>query len=417
MACEGSEAHLYSKSWNHSPIISIIDHFQGTGQFFDLLQAFCRLLDSLPHDQAFSQLVIYQLRIFYDKCYTFYKALVTKASLDPNAEQKPKKAAVLAEYNAHMRDLVANLLTVTDEERPELLHEVSMLIPQKRQSCSHIQQETSLLISTAKSQPLTDADLILDRKALSGLCTLYTSTRWFTTNVSHLRHISSTMTAPSNSRHQNRRWTTLTTVNPNQEIYLPLDTECARDFDAVSSSFADLSALVLRTLHLELRLQILAGVSKSLGSTYELGQDYRDPDSAIVNLGKGLLAIDEDLTSHLPASQYQHITRSLSELADTALIQFAATVPAMDGHGNARMQLNILVLQQNLKDIEKEASLAGAAQYWEMFDEGPEGMAAAITDGRYSKEEGREIVRLWGSARGDQGRRETENGLRLIEGL
>ena len=225
------------------------------------------------------------------------------------------------------------------------------------------------------------------------------------------------MTAPTNARHQNRRWTTLQTINPNQAIYLPLDADCARDFDAVSTSFADLSALVLRTLHLELRLQIVAGVSKTLAGTYALAQEYRDPDPAIVNLGKGLLAIDEDLTSHLPAMQYMHITRSLSDLADTALIEFANSVTAMDPHGNARMQLNILVLQQNLKDIEKEASLTGAAQYWELFEEGPEGIAHAVQEGHYSKEEGKEMVRLWGSSRGDHGRRETQDGMQLLEGL
>lgn len=374
---------------------------QGITQSFDLVQAFCRLLDSLPHDQAFSQLVISQLRNLYDRCYTFYKELVTQAQPNPHAERRPKKAAVLAEYNAHMRDLVAKLLSATDEERPELL-----------------QQETALLIETTKAQPLNDADLILDRKSLSGLCTLYTSTRWFTTHIGHLRYISSTMTPPTtNSRHQNRRWTTLTAINPNQAVYLPLDVDGARDFDAVSASFTDLSALVLRTLHLELRLQIVAGVAKTLSSSYALGQEYRDPDAAIINLGKGLLAMDEDLTSHLPASQYLHITRSLSDLADTALIQFANSVPAMDQHGNARMQLNILVLQQNLKDIEKEANLTGAAQFWELFEEGPEGVAAAVKEGMITKEQGKDVVRLWGSSRGDHGRRETEDGMRLLEEL
>ena len=341
---------------------------------------------------------------------------MTTVQPDASTEQRPKKAAVLAEYNAHMRDLVAKLLTVTDDERPELLYQVSTTSLWSRPTRANVSnQETELLISTIKTQPLKDSDLILDRKALSSLCMLYTSTKWFTTHISHLRHISSTMTAPTNSRPQNRRWTTLTTVNPNQAIYLPLDSDCARDFDALSTSFADLSSLVLRTLHLELRLQIVAGISKTLAGTYALGQEYRDPDPAIVNLGKGLLAMDEDLTAHLPLSQYQHITRSLSDLADTALIRLANTVTAMDAHGNARMQLNILVLQQNLKDIEKESSLIGAAQYWELFEEGPEGVAQAVREDHVDKEAGREMIRLWGSSRGDHARRETEDGMRVLD--
>ncbi|KAL1302546.1 hypothetical protein AAFC00_002928 [Neodothiora populina] len=372
--------------------------FSGISHSFDLVLAFCRLLDSLPHDQAFSQLIISQLRSFYDKCYSYYKTLVNKPQYNPHAEKVPKKAAVLAEYNAHMRDLVAKLLSASDDERPELL-----------------QEETSLLISTTKSQPLSDSDLILDRKALSGLCTLYTSARWFASHVANLRHISATMTAPSNSRHQNRRWTTLTTVNPNQAVYLPLDTDCARDFDAVGASFAELSSLVLRTLHLELRLQILVGVSKTLSANYALDQEYRDPDPAIVNLGKGLLVMDEDLHSHLPEVQYKHLTRSLSEVAETALIRFANMVPAMDASGNARMQLNILVLQQNLKDIEREASLSVAAQFWELFDEGPEAVVGALREGLVALEEAREMMRLWGSSRGDNAKRETDEAMKLLE--
>lgn len=88
------------------------------------MQAFCRLLDSLPHDQAFSQLVISQMRTHYDKCYSFYRSLVTMPQLHANVEQKPKKAAALAEYNADMRELVVKLLNASDEERPDLLQEV-----------------------------------------------------------------------------------------------------------------------------------------------------------------------------------------------------------------------------------------------------------------------------------------------------
>lgn len=380
------------------------------------MQAFCRLLDSLPHDQTFTQLVISQLRKFYDKCYTFFKTVVAISQPSQRVEQRPKKSAALAEFNADMRDLVTNLLNAAGQERANLLRQVSKYI-NSMLTLLMLYQETSLIVSSTKSNHLTDADLILDRKALSNLCTLYTSTRWFTTNVSGLRQLSTTMMPQTNSRPQNRRWTTLTTVNPNQAVYLPLDSDCARDFDAVTTSFADLASLVLRTLHLEIRLQIVAGITKTLSGSYALGQDYRDPDPAIINLCKGLLAMDEDLSTHLPETQYLHLTRSLSELADVALIQFASQVPDMDTHGNARMQLNILVLQQNLKDIEKEASLTSAAQYWELFDEGPDRVAAAVKARHVGKEEAKNMIRLWGSSRGDQGQRESEEGMRRIEAL
>jgi len=42
--------------------------------------------------------------------------------------------------------------------------------------------------------------------------------------------------------------------------------------------------------------------------------------------------------------------------------------------GAARMSLNILVLQQNLKNIESSPNLSRSAQYWDLFSLGPEGI-------------------------------------------
>lgn len=282
---------------------------------------------------------------------------------------------------------------------------------------THHVQETAALISTTKAQPLLDADLILNRKTLSNLCTLYSSTRWFSTRVVALRHLSTTSTSPSNSSSRNptRRWTT-SPRNPHQPIYLPLDRESARDFDNLTASFSDLSALILRTLHLELRLQILAGVGRAMSTSYILNQPYNDPDPAIVALGSSLLVLDADLSAHLPQTQYSSITSALSNLADRALVALADKVQGMDAFGCARMQLNTLVLQQNLKDLDGEASLGTAGMFWELFDGGPASVVQSFKDGDVTNEDARVMIRLWGSARGDSGRREVEEALRGLDG-
>ncbi|GAB7347743.1 hypothetical protein MBLNU459_g5295t1 [Dothideomycetes sp. NU459] len=399
-AAAATDAWLEDPKWQARAQVPI---FKGTAQFFDLIEAFCRMLDSLPHDQTSSQLVISQMRDYYNKCYGWFKALVAKPQLHASEERRPKKSAALAEYNADMRDLVTRLLSSTQEDE-----DVDPLI----------QQETTTLISTAKSQPLLDADLILDHKTLSSLCTLYTSIRWFSTRVSGLRHISQTATSPatSSSRNPTRRWTT-SPRNPLQPIYLPLDHESARDFDNLHHSFTDLSALVSRTLHLELRLQILAGVTRALQTTYILKQPYNDPDPAILTLGSGLLVLDSNLSLHLPPTQYTTVTASLSHLADRALVAFADKVDGMDAHGHARMQLNILVLQQNLKDMDKEASLSQAGGYWELFEEGPTRIVESVKAGETAKADGKSMVRLWGSARGDAARKEVDETLKALDAL
>lgn len=379
------------------------------------------MLDSLPHDQTSSQLVISQIRDYYDKCYGWFKALVTKPQLHANEERRPKKSAALAEYNADMRDLVTKLLSSTNEE--EDMVRLLQQVRSSRHQCSdvplmYLPKETTALISTIKAQPLLDADLILDRKTLSNLCTLYTSTRWFSTRVNALRHISLTSASPSigSSRAPTRRWTT-SPRNPLQPIYLPLDADSARDFDNLTHSFSDLSALILRTLHLELRLQILAGVTRAMNTSYILHQPYNDPDPAIISLGASLLVLDADLSSHLPHTQYAAITSALSNLADRALVALAEKVQGMDAFGCARMQLNILVLQQNLKDLDGEASLGTAGRYWELFDNGPAATVQSVKEGDVTKGDASVMVRLWGSSRGDVGRREAEEGLRGLDAL
>lgn len=41
--------------------------------FYTLIEAFCKLLDTIPQDQAFTQFVISQIVAYYDRCYGWYK--------------------------------------------------------------------------------------------------------------------------------------------------------------------------------------------------------------------------------------------------------------------------------------------------------------------------------------------------------
>ena len=61
-------------------------------------------------------------------------------------------------------------------------------------------------------------------------------------------------------------------------------------------------------------------------------------------------------------------------------------MPIMNAAGGSKMQLNILVLQQNLKNIESNASLMRSALYFDMFSSGPDSVIIqAKNDGKESK--------------------------------
>ncbi len=66
-------------------------------------------------------------------------------------------------------------------------------------------------------------------------------------------------------------------------------------------------------------------------------------------------------------------------------------VGAMNAHGCGRMQLNVLVLQQNLKNIEADVSLDQAARFFDLFTEGPDAVIKYAKDQKESAEGGREL--------------------------
>lgn len=47
--------------------------FKGTVKFMSIVREFSKMLSSIPHDQAFTQLLIDQIVTYYDKCYGWYK--------------------------------------------------------------------------------------------------------------------------------------------------------------------------------------------------------------------------------------------------------------------------------------------------------------------------------------------------------
>ena len=48
---------------------------QGTLAFFALIQAFCRLLQTIPQDPTFAQLLVSQISAYYNKCSAWYKGM------------------------------------------------------------------------------------------------------------------------------------------------------------------------------------------------------------------------------------------------------------------------------------------------------------------------------------------------------
>lgn len=351
--------------------------FKGTARFYELIEAFCVMLDSLPHDQSFSQLIVTQMRAYYDKCYQWSKSLLQRAQLEHEGPARMRLAAQLA-TSGDINETVISL-TKADAQDSAVLAE----------------KETALLLNEIKKRRLEEADLINDRKALAALCTLQVSMKWLASRCQQLRYISPRAVDTSSMQsHDRRRWTqNFNLDNAPSGPYLPLDKQTAAGFDAVLASFTELSSLVLRTLHIDLRLHLLHGVYTAMDTTYALGQPCNDPDPAILSLAGSLSTYDTAISSTLLNPQYVFLTSKLDVLANNAMVSLVGCIQALDNHGLDRMGLNILVMQQSLKtSMQQDASLEFAARFYTLGD--ARSIAKEGMNRGYAKEDLKCLVRL-----------------------
>lgn len=400
--------------------------FKGTVAFMSLMIAFSRLLSAIPQDQTFTQLLITQLHTYFDKCYGWYKATVSRlapSGTNPNATTLSMKAAAAYAESGEIRDVASNLLK--DDQTLDM-------------KASSISQEIQLLLSAIKSKPLFPYDIIADPKSVLSLCLLYNSMQWLSSSLSQLRHVEATSSSTNSrsrpsSQVQPRRWTLISALKPTHTreqsaggsdhlpIVLPLTTESVIPFDSSLSSFRTLAQTALIALHIDIRLGVIHQLTRSLRGPNaapleeSLSPALRDssvlpptdsglyhwflpqpPTSAsplVLDLNRDLIKTDTTTSSYLGVKERTFIATGLAKLLDRVLVVGADYIQVMNTNGAQRMGLDILVLQQNLRNIavtpskpssngvmangqrsldDPEAELKESAQFYNLFLQGPE---------------------------------------------
>lgn len=183
--------------------------FKGTAAFYTLITAFCRMLDTIPPDQNLSMLIVNQMMRYYDRCYDWFKSLVSRVRDSEGITLK--LSARLAEGPGDIHETMQKLWT-SETADMELL-----------------EKETGLLILQTNESPLLRDDIISDRETISSLCVLYTSMKWLAIKIIELRHITRSDAISRTSFPQTRRWTLLNDATRNQDeqlpVYLPMTQE------------------------------------------------------------------------------------------------------------------------------------------------------------------------------------------------
>ena len=160
------------------------------------------------------------------------------------------------------------------------------------------------------------------------------------------------------------------------------------------SSFDELAGTALLTLHMEVRCRIVHSLRVALSpdvAPYLLDQEVSEPDPHILSLNLELVLFDETVNRFLRQKETNFIRTGLGWLINCYLVSNAWMASPMNTNGSGRMQLNILVLQQNLKNIEEGVDMARASNYYYLFDQGPDEIIARAREIKEIQEAGGEL--------------------------
>ncbi|ERF70132.1 hypothetical protein EPUS_00319 [Endocarpon pusillum Z07020] len=370
------EAFTEDPQWSkHSPR----PIFKGTVAFMSLIRSFSSMLDSIPQDQIFTQLIITQLVMYFDKCFGWYKVLTSRLS-GPGQNTPSTKAAAAFAREGEVHEITTKLLDDSGDSTAR---------------SSLVDHEIQALLSATRANPLSAYDIISDPKSVASLSLLYNSMQWLSASLARLRHVEAASSMHPSSSSKVRRWTLVASLRPTHgrsksnggnstPAYLPMTTESVIPFDKTLQEFRELAKVALLTLHIDVRCGVIHQMTRSLRGPNAPPIDQapeppprdsaalaktdsglyhwilQQPPSAasalILELNNHLISFDTNASAYLGSKERKFITRGLGRLIDRILVADADRIEVMNAYGAQRMGLDILVLQQNLRNIAITAS-------------------------------------------------------------
>ncbi|KAJ5735682.1 uncharacterized protein N7483_000807 [Penicillium malachiteum] len=339
--------------------------FKGTVKFMTIVREFSKMLSSIPHDQAFTQLLIDQIVTYYDKCCGWYKAMVTRVSTRNNGGGVKLKPAALFAESGDIHDVVDELWKGAGSKKQTL-----------------IDTEIDLLLKRTDTTPLEPYDIISDPKTVVALSLLYNSMQWLGSHLAQIRlvdpsHEPSSSSLTSNGR-PSRRWTLFGAMKPkrdsiSQPVHLPLNQETAAAFDETVHSLHLLGSNALLTLQIDIRCGVIHMLTRTMSGPNPPNIRNSEPTTpspstldnwwhiimnqptaaspTILQLNGDLIAFDTNISTYLGSAERWFITSGLARFIDRVFVACTRYIGAMNENGALRLQLDVLVLQQNLKNI------------------------------------------------------------------
>lgn len=210
-----SESFLEDANWKHVAKKPI---FMGTSDFYAIIAAFCAMLDTIPHDQALSTLILGQLNRYYERCSEWYQGLASHHQASMTEKPPLRYSARIANENNDIKNLMRKLAVMASPNGSPLDEEVDYFITK---ASKELNKEDDIM---------RNADQVKDKEGIAAMCLLYTSMKWLSVKVQALRFITKNNTDSSRfNKPTSKRWSQLNDAGRVREkqgsIYLPMTEE------------------------------------------------------------------------------------------------------------------------------------------------------------------------------------------------
>lgn len=182
----------------------------------------------------------------------------------------------------------------------------------------------------------------------------------------------------TSSGRPSRRWTLFGAMKAkrdsiNSPVFLPLNEETGIAFDETIKSLNSLGTTALLTLHVDIRCGIIHMLTKTMSGPNPPNVRNSEPTTpspitsehwwhiimnqptaaspSILELNSDLIAFDTNISTYLGSSEHWFIASGLARFIDRVFVASTRYIGALNENGALRLQLDVLVLQQNLKNI------------------------------------------------------------------
>ncbi|KTW31694.1 uncharacterized protein T551_00955 [Pneumocystis jirovecii RU7] len=251
--------------------------------------------------------------------------------------------------------------------------------------------------------PLKYNDIQWDKQVLESLGVFYHTLKWFIDMIVSLKRskieFNDRFLQNSAFKQANK---TLSFLHDNKAdtLILNMKPESNKKLDAILADFKELSESILLNIRIEIRCHIIYYIEKIVrDGNYYLDQYISKPDLYLFELNTDLLEYNEQLNSCLQYEEYSFVIYGLPYMIDNLLVLSAENITQMNVLGSKKMLLNIMILEQNLKNIIRDVEsikFEKSNYFYEIFKLGPKNLLKKIKESKnvFSYDEIKTLLQL-----------------------